>query len=152
MYLGPIFYHQKYFSQTISKIFPVSTIVHTNTMYSVTRNSLPFPQAGAGMCSWKHFMRTCVLKRFPLGQLNMANMRSEYVKWLFLETFLHPNSKIVFVFALWHRKNDPTIFLRSIFFVLNLLCKNSSISSFLRKSDFWGPNIEVWVKSDRYFD
>ena len=27
-----------------------------------------------------------------LGQLDMANMGSEYVKWLFLETFLHPNS------------------------------------------------------------
>ena len=57
-----------------------------------------------------------------VGQLVMANMRSEYVDLLFLETFLHPNSKTVFVFAFQQLEVDSHYFF-VIFFVLILLCK-----------------------------
>ena len=47
----------------------------------------------------------------------MANMCSEYVNWLLLETFLHSDSKTVLVFGFRFLDVDP------VFFVLNLLCK-----------------------------
>ena len=50
-----------------------------------------------------------------VGQLDMANMWSEYVKWLFLDTFLHPDSKTVFVFEFGLLQVDPTFFSHSIF-------------------------------------
>ena len=50
----------------------------------------------------------------------MANMWSEYGKWLDLETFLHPDSKTGFIFAFRHLEVDPIVFCAQIFFVLNL--------------------------------
>ena len=34
-----------------------------------------------------------------VGQLDMANISSEYVKWLFFVSFLHPDSQTNIVFA-----------------------------------------------------
>ena len=45
----------------------------------------------------------------------MANMLSEYVDLLFLETFLHPNFKTVFVFALQHLEVVPPFLARNFF-------------------------------------
>ena len=76
---------------------------------------------------------------YTLGQLNMANMWSEYVKWLDLETFLHPNSKTVFVFAFPHLEVNPTFFALKFFFVLNLQCKIPQLV-------FWGKvNFEAQI-------
>ena len=57
-----------------------------------------------------------------VGQLDMANMSNEYVKWWFFETFLFSDYKNVFVFEFLHLEVDSIIFGAQIFFVLNLLC------------------------------
>ena len=46
------------------------------------------------------YCKLCIWCR--VGQTDTANMWSEYVDWLFLETSLHPDSKTVFVFAFQH--------------------------------------------------
>ena len=69
----------------------------------------------------------------------MANMWSEYVDWLILETFLHPESKSVF-FAFQHVEVD-------FFFVLNLLYKIPQFQVCWEKVNFeaqiWEYDIKV---------
>ena len=71
-----------------------------------------------------------------VGQLDMANMSSEYVNRVFLETFLHPKSKTVFGFCIPTSRSCSSFFCAYNFFVLNLLFIISQFQAFRGKVNF----------------